>query len=326
MAAPPPLLLVLHSKAEFVRGNIAAGKVPSAPQTAAFIREVVNALGPHIRGAPPATVAALRSGFGSVGWDVAANAPAPGTAPPAAAAILELLAGTFAKLRPTLEAARGAKAQAATALSEGERELSFLEEDAAEGGLSAKQAKRLESLRGSIPSLTEALAAATELEAVVETSAGTEEVEALAAAERQQSTRIAATTAAMGSSAARRGGGGGGGGKGGPGGSGGGGRPNGGAGGGAGGAAAASGASGDVSSDISLVEASSLRKGGYLLINERPCRIKDLSSSKTGKHGSMKLRLVATDLESGKKVEDVMPGSSRVTVPGKRWIEALAPT
>ena len=51
-----------------------------------------------------ATVAALRSGFGSVGWDVAANAPAPGTAPPAAAAILELLAGTFAKLRPTLEA------------------------------------------------------------------------------------------------------------------------------------------------------------------------------------------------------------------------------
>ena len=77
---------------------------------------------------------------------------------------------------------------------------------------------------------------------------------------------------------------------------------------------------------ISLVEASSLRKGGHVLINERPCRIKDLSSSKTGKHGSMKLRIVATDVESGKKVEDVMPGSSRVTVPGKRWIAALAPT
>ena len=29
---------------------------------------------------------------------------------------------------------------------------------------------------------------------------------------------------------------------------------------------------------------------------------------------------------SGKKVEDVMPGSSRVTVPGKRWLAALAPT
>ena len=57
MAAPAALLLVLHSKAEFVRGNIAAGKVPSAPQTAAFIREVVVALGPHIRGAPPPTVA-----------------------------------------------------------------------------------------------------------------------------------------------------------------------------------------------------------------------------------------------------------------------------
>lgn len=36
-------------------------------------------------------------------------------------------------------------------------------------------------------------------------------------------------------------------------------------------------------------QASALRKGGHVLIKERPCKIVEMSTSKTGKHGHAKV-------------------------------------
>ena len=63
------------------------------------------------------------------------------------------------------------------------------------------------------------------------------------------------------------------------------------------------------------VEASSIKKGAYIVINERPTKAVDISTSKTGKHGSMKMRIVGVDIFNGKKYETVTPGSQTVLVP-----------
>ena len=90
---------------------------------------------PHIKGAPAAAAGTLKAGFEGIGWDVRSNVPAAGsTGPPTPDALLAFLAGSFAALRPPLQAARAAAAAAAKALAEEQRELAFAEEDAGEGG------------------------------------------------------------------------------------------------------------------------------------------------------------------------------------------------
>ena len=78
-----------------------------------------------------------------------------------------------------------------------------------------------------------------------------------------------------------------------------------------------------------MVNASELRKGGYVLLpvgsTDEPCRIQELTSSKTGKHGHAKISVTATDVASGRKVERNLRADERVTVPGKRWLMAIAP-
>ena len=80
-------------------------------------------------------------------------------------------------------------------------------------------------------------------------------------------------------------------------------------------------------SDFALCEASELRKGGYVLLpvssKDEPCRIQELTTSKTGKHGHAKIAITATDVASGRKVERNLRADERVTVPGKRWIMAI---
>ena len=82
-------------------------------------------------------------------------------------------------------------------------------------------------------------------------------------------------------------------------------------------------------SDITLVEASELRKGGHVLLQvagrDEPCRILELTTSKTGKHGHAKVSVVASDVASSRRVERNLRADERVTVPGKRWIMAIAP-
>ena len=83
-------------------------------------------------------------------------------------------------------------------------------------------------------------------------------------------------------------------------------------------------------SDVSFVEASELRKGGHVLLpvgsRDEPCRIAELTSSKTGKHGHAKISITANDVASGRKIERNVRADERVTVPGKRWLMAITPS
>jgi translation initiation factor 5A len=62
-------------------------------------------------------------------------------------------------------------------------------------------------------------------------------------------------------------------------------------------------------------QAGTIRKNGYIVINNRPCKVVDVSTSKTGKHGHAKCNFVAVDIFTGKKYEDMTPSSHNMDVP-----------
>mmetsp|Transcript_35360 Transcript_35360/g.85775 ORF Transcript_35360/g.85775 Transcript_35360/m.85775 type:complete len:160 (+) Transcript_35360:50-529(+) len=63
------------------------------------------------------------------------------------------------------------------------------------------------------------------------------------------------------------------------------------------------------------MEAGQVKKGGFMMIKGKPCKILSISVSKTGKHGHAKCNFTAVDIFTGKKLEDMIPSSHGTTVP-----------
>ena len=63
------------------------------------------------------------------------------------------------------------------------------------------------------------------------------------------------------------------------------------------------------------MEAGQIRKGGFIMIKGNPCKVSDVTSSKTGKHGHAKCHFVAIDIFNGKKMEDLVPAGHTTNVP-----------
>jgi len=62
-------------------------------------------------------------------------------------------------------------------------------------------------------------------------------------------------------------------------------------------------------------QAGEIRKGSHLMIKGHPCKCIEVSTSKTGKHGHAKAHIVAIDIFTGKKLEDLCPTSHNLDCP-----------
>jgi translation elongation factor IF5A len=62
-------------------------------------------------------------------------------------------------------------------------------------------------------------------------------------------------------------------------------------------------------------QAGTIRKNAFIVINNRPCKVADVSTSKTGKHGHAKCHFVGIDIFTGKKYEDLTPSTHNCDVP-----------
>ncbi len=74
------------------------------------------------------------------------------------------------------------------------------------------------------------------------------------------------------------------------------------------------------------VEVRELKVGGYMVVDDEPCKIVEMTTSKPGKHGEAKARIVAIGVFDGQKRSLVYPVKHKVKVPiiEKRDAQVLA--
>ena len=63
--------------------------------------------------------------------------------------------------------------------------------------------------------------------------------------------------------------------------------------------------------NIRPIQYSAVKENFYIFINSRPCKISTISHAKTGKHGSMKVRMVGYDVITNKKYECMGAGHTQ---------------
>lgn len=64
-----------------------------------------------------------------------------------------------------------------------------------------------------------------------------------------------------------------------------------------------------------IVNVNQIKSGSYLMVDGVPCRVVDAQTSKSGKHGHAKIRIVAIGLLDERKREIVLPSGHSVEVP-----------
>jgi len=64
-----------------------------------------------------------------------------------------------------------------------------------------------------------------------------------------------------------------------------------------------------------MVAIKHLKEGRLVMIDNEPCKVVSIATSKSGKHGSAKTRIEAIGLFDGKKRSVVKPADSEVEVP-----------
>merc|ERR1712017_37786 len=71
----------------------------------------------------------------------------------------------------------------------------------------------------------------------------------------------------------------------------------------------------DADYEVNTGEAGQIRKGGYIMIKGKACKVKDVSVSKTGKHGHAKCKFTASDIFTGATCEELCPSTHSIDVP-----------
>lgn len=67
--------------------------------------------------------------------------------------------------------------------------------------------------------------------------------------------------------------------------------------------------------DATPIQAGSVKKNSFVVLKGFPCKVVDISTSKTGKHGHAKANIVGIDIFSGKKYEEMCPTSHNILQP-----------
>ena len=62
-------------------------------------------------------------------------------------------------------------------------------------------------------------------------------------------------------------------------------------------------------------QAGALKKGDFAILDGFPCKIQEITTSKTGKHGHAKASIMGYDIFDGKKHEDSCPTSHNLDCP-----------